>query len=58
MSILEIVNIMSSKSGDELFEKVTTLLDNLGITVYNADGTIKDVRTVIFEVAEVWNKRR
>ena len=58
MSILEIVNIMSSKNGDELFEKVTTLLDNLGITVYNADGTIKDVRTVIFEVAEVWNKRR
>ncbi len=58
MSILEIVNIMSSKSGDELFEKVTVLLDNLGITVYNADGTIKDVRTVIYEVAEVWNKRK
>lgn len=52
------VDLLSSKNGDELFEKVKKLLDKFGISVYNADGTIKDTYTVICEVAEVLNKER
>jgi hypothetical protein len=50
-----LVDLLSSKNGDELFEKVQKLLDKFGINVCNADGTVKDLYTVLCEVAEVMN---
>ena len=52
------MDLMSSKDGDELFEKVQKLLSKFGITVYNTDGSVKDLYTVLCEVAEVWNKEK
>ena len=50
-----LMDLLSSKNGDELFEKVQKLLDKYGIAVYKEDGSIKDLYTVLCEVAEVWN---
>ena len=55
MGIIELVNLLSSKNGDEAFEKVKTILGHIGIDVYNEDGSVKDLYTVICEVARVWN---
>ena len=54
----EILNVMQSKDEDELFEKVKTILGSVGIGVYNEDGSVKDLYTVLCEVAEVWNKEK
>lgn len=40
----------------ELFDRVKDGLYNIGIDLYNKDGSVKDLYTVICEVAEVWNK--
>ena len=52
-----LMDLLSSKNGDELFEKVQTLLNKFGISVYDAGGSVKDVYTVLCEVAEILNKR-
>lgn len=49
-----LADLLSSKNGDELFEKVEKLLGKFGIAVYKEDGSVKDLYTVICEVAEVW----
>lgn len=54
MSMRILADLLSSKNGDELFEKVKKLLDKFGITVYSEDGSVKDLYTVICEVSEVW----
>lgn len=56
MGILELMALLSCKDGDELFEKAKELLSRIGIDVYNEDGSIKDMYTVICEIAAVWNK--
>ena len=56
MKLKEIIDMMSSKDGDELFEKTSELLKRIGITMYNEDGSYKDTYTIICEIAEVWNK--
>ena len=58
MSILEIVNLMSSKTGDELFQKLTEIFNNMSISVKNENGSIKDLYTISCEVADVLNKSR
>lgn len=58
MNLFEIINLLSCKNGDELFEKVTEILGRFGITVCNEDGSIKDLYTVLCEVAEVINKEK
>ena len=58
MGITELVNLFSSKNGDEVFEEVKTILGRIGINVYNEDSSVKDLYTVLCEVAEVWNKER
>ena len=55
MNLFEIINLLSCKNGDELFEKVTEILGRFGITVYNEDGSVRDLYTVLCEVAEVIN---
>lgn len=55
MGMLDIINLLASKDGNEAFEKVKEILKSVGIDVYNEDGSVKDLYTVIREVAEVWN---
>lgn len=57
MTLGVLMDLIASKDGDELFEKVKELLGKFGITVYNEDGSVKDIYTVLCEVAEVMNKR-
>ena len=56
MGIRILMDLMSSKDGDELFEKVQKLLSKFGITTHNADGSVKDLYIILCEVAEVLNK--
>lgn len=56
MGMFDWINLRSSKNGDELFEKSKELLSRVGVDVYNEDGSIKDMYTVICEIAAVWNK--
>ena len=53
---MEVVAI--AKDGNEAFEKVKEILKSVGIDVNNEDGSVKDLYTVICEVAEVWNKEK
>lgn len=58
MKLKELMDIMSSKDGDELFEKTSELLKRIGVSVYNEDGSYKDTYTLICEIAEVLNKEK
>jgi hypothetical protein len=58
MKLGELMSLMSSKNGDELFEKVGNLLVQFDISVYNDDGSVKDVYTLCCDVAEVLNKEK
>lgn len=56
MKLGELMGLMSSKNGDELFEKVGNLLVQFDISVYNDDGSVKDLYTLCCDAAEVLNK--
>lgn len=58
MNMFELIGLLSSKDGDELFDKVKEILSRFGITVYNEDGSVKDLYTVVCEVAEVMNREK
>lgn len=47
---------MASKNADELFNKVKELLARVNIDVYNDDGSIKDLYTVVSEVYRVMKR--
>lgn len=51
MGMFDIINLLASKDGNEAFEKVKEILENVGIDVNNEDGSVKDLYTVICEVA-------
>lgn len=54
----DIMDLMSSKSGYELFLKITDLLDRFGIVTTNDDGSVKDLRTLCDEVIKAWKTRQ
>jgi hypothetical protein len=56
MGMFELIDLMSSKNGDELFEKVTAILIQYGIAAYNDNGSVKDLYTVCCEAAMLMNK--
>jgi hypothetical protein len=58
MKLGELINLMSSKNGDELFEKVGNLLVQFDISVYNNDGSVKNVYTLCCDAAEALNKEK
>lgn len=58
LHLYEIINMMKSKNGDELFEAVSEILIRVGISVYNEDGSVKDLYVVLCEIAEVLNKEK
>lgn len=55
LQMKEIISVMCSKDGDELFEKVSEILASFGIEVADSNGNVKDLYTVLCEVAEFWN---
>ena len=58
MGMLEILSLLSSKNGDELFERVGNLLIQYDVSMYNEDGSYKDTHTLLCEIAKVWNKEK
>ena len=56
MGLRILMDLMSSKDGEELCEKVTELLKHFGITAIDSNGNFKDLYTLCCEVAEILNK--
>lgn len=58
MKLKDMVDLMSCKEGYELFDKIEEILNNLGISVYDENGKMKDLYALCCDVAEVWNKEK
>ena len=58
MKLKELIDIMSCKEGYELFDKIEEILNNLGISVYDENGKMKDLYALCCDVAEVMNKEK
>ena len=56
MGLRIIMDFLSSKDGDELFEKVSKALSSFGITTTDSDGNVRNLYDVLCDVAEVLNK--
>ena len=56
MGMFEIINLMSSKNGDELFQRVANIFVQFDISVYKDDGSVKDLYEVCDDIVEVLNK--
>jgi hypothetical protein len=58
MGLKIIMEFLSSKDGDELFEKATEMLARFGITTTDSDGNVRNLYDVLCDVAEVLNKEK
>jgi hypothetical protein len=58
MKVKELVGLLSCTEGYELFDKVEEILNNLGISVYDENGKMKDLYALCCDVAEVMNKEK
>ena len=58
MGLKIIMEFLSSKNGDELFDKVTEILKRFGITTMDSDGNVRNLYDVLCDVAEVLNKEK
>lgn len=58
MKLKDMVDLMSCKEGYELFDKIEEILNNLGISVYDENGNMKDLYALCCDVAEVMNKEK
>ena len=58
MKLKDLIDMMASKDGDELFEKTSELLKRIGVSMYNEDGSYKDTHTLLCDIAEVLNKEK
>ena len=56
MKLVELMSLMSCKDGDELFEKMVSILARFDIEVVDADGNDKSFYRLCCDVAEVLNK--
>lgn len=56
MGMLEILSLLSCKDGDELFERVVSILSQFDIEVIDSEGNDKSFYTLCCDVAEVLNK--
>lgn len=56
MGLRIIMDFLSSKDGDELFEKVSKALSRFGITTTDSDGNVRNLYDVLCDVVEVLNK--
>ena len=55
MGMLEILSLLSCKDGDELFEKIVSILARFDIEVVEEDGNDKSFYRLCCDVAEVLN---
>ena len=58
MKLGELMTLMSCKDGDELFEKIVSILARLDIEVVDEDGNDKSFYRLCCDVAEVLNKEK
>lgn len=58
MGMFELIDLMSSKNGDELFEKAVSILSQFDIEVVDSDGNDKSFYALCCNVAEVLNKEK
>lgn len=58
MGMLEILSLLSCKDGDELFEKIVSILARFDIEVVDEDGNDKSFYRLCCDVAEVLNKEK
>ena len=58
MKLKEFMDIMSCKDGDELFEKMVSILAQFYIEVVDEDGNDKSFYRLCCDVAEVLNKEK
>ena len=58
MKFGELMALMSCKSGDELFEKMVSILAQFDIEVVDEDGNDKSFYRLCCDVAEVLNKEK
>ena len=56
MKLRDLIEIMSCKEGYEMFDKIEEILNNLGISVYDERGRMKDLYAICCDVADVLNK--
>jgi hypothetical protein len=55
MKLGELMNLMSCKNGDELFEKMVSILARFDIEVVDENGNDKSFYRLCCDVAEVLN---
>ena len=58
MGMLEILSLLSCKNGDELFERVVSILSQFDIEVIDSEGNDKSFYELCCDVAEVLNKEK
>ncbi len=58
MKFGDILSLMSCKDGDELFEKIVSILSLFDIEVVDSEGNDKSFYTLCCDVAEVMNKEK
>lgn len=58
MKLGDVLSLKSCKDGNELFLKVTDILGQYGIDVFNGDMSVKDLYTLCCDMAEVMNKEK
>jgi hypothetical protein len=58
MKLGELMALRLCKDGDELFEKMVSILARFDIEVVDEDGNDKSFYTLCCEVAEVMNKEK
>lgn len=58
MKLKELMDVMACKDGNELFIKVSEILEKMGVTVMYPNGSMKDLYALCCDVAEVLNKEK
>ncbi len=58
MGMFELIDLMASKNGDELFEKAVSILSQFNIEVVDSEGNDKSFYTLCCDVAKVMNKEQ
>jgi hypothetical protein len=57
MKLGELMSLMSCKDGDELFEKIVSILSQFDIEVVDSEGNDKSFYTLCCDVAKVLNNK-
>ena len=58
MKLGELMALMSCKDGDELFEKIVSILAHFDIEVVDEDGNDKSFYRLCCDVAKIWSKEK